>query len=497
MKGCFVLQRRYAQIGHEIVQGLMKEYGLLEACAYVQVRENITSLSEQNEVPYTALLLDEDIHRAYVNEKLDLEYLQQLERDVGNPTLWQYIAADRVIYSGQLVREYPYAEPQYSQHDLLRLTQVYARKITEFLDKEKPDFIFMPQPGGLGTLLLYHLAKKRGIKTLMIIITGLAGQTCVSDGYEKLSGVQAILSEEGMDETYLVEARKRIQEFRENPRPYSRAYDAEYVYHTRKRHFEFLTLSGLYRSIVWGAPRIFVRWLRHPETWNDYTTIQPWYYVLDRLKRKARNIIGAGDLYDAFDTSTPFAFFPLHLEPELALLVQAPFAKNQAHIIDDIAQSLPVGMVLYIKEHPQMVGYRPRAFYQALKKIPNVRLLNPSVPGVLVMQDASLVFTIAGSSGFEAVLLKKPLISFGKFYYNELSFVRRSITPEKLPELIREQLAERTSNEDELIRFVAALLKDSARVDFGYLWTYEYDIEKLKAGLSDLIRVIAQKAGLR
>ncbi len=42
-------------------------------------------------------------------------------------------------------------------------------------------------------------------------------------------------------------------------------------------------------------------------------------------ERKVRNLIGFDDLYDKWDYSRPFAFYPLHLEPELNLLLLTRF----------------------------------------------------------------------------------------------------------------------------------------------------------------------------
>ena len=179
MKGCFILQRRFAYLGHEMVRELMTKYGLVEACAYVQTRESFIFLQKQHDVPYTALILDEDIYAAYKDEELDMTYLQKLEQDYGIPTLWQYINADRIVRSGQLLREYPYDERTLSHEDMLRLVQVYAKKVAAFLDAENPDFIFGPQIASLGTLLLAHMAKKRGVKTFFIMNSGVESLTCV------------------------------------------------------------------------------------------------------------------------------------------------------------------------------------------------------------------------------------------------------------------------------------------------------------------------------
>ena len=54
------------------------------------------------------------------------------------------------------------------------------------------------------------------------------------------------------------------------------------------------------------------------------------------------------------ETKKPFIFFPLHLEQEMSLLIQAPFYTNQLEIIKNLVKSLPIGYELYVKEHPLM-----------------------------------------------------------------------------------------------------------------------------------------------
>ena len=493
MKGCFVLQRRFARIGHQIATLLTREYGLTEACAYIQVRDNLDFLKSQTDVPYTALLLDEDVHREYVNETLDLEYLKKLENDIGDPVLWSFIGADRVVRYGQLVREYPYDTPLYSHEDMLRLTQVYGKRITAFLDAEKPDFAFMLPAAGLGTLILQALLRKRGIPTYLVMISGVDGATGISTRLERLTGVDDIVRTGSIPSEYREKARRFIKSFRTAPRSYSRLYDARHWQQTRARQLAFLSPRGL-RAAVHMVRRNFTEWFIHPELRHDYTTVRPWHYYGDRIRRKMQNILGYSQFYDSYEPG--HAFFPLHLEPELTLLVQAQFALNQREIIRQIAQSLPVGMRLYVKEHPQMVGFRPRWFYRELKKIPNVKLINPSMPGTSVIRDAAIVFTIAGGSGFEAILLQKPVITFGDVYYNALSPVAHSRVSDELPRVVQTQLARTAFDEEELERYVAAIYMDCVPVDFAYLWVFDNDPAVIREKLQEYTALLAHKVGL-
>src|SRR3989338_10739487 len=139
MKGCLVLQRRFAVIGHELAILLKERHDVDTFCAYVHLRTSYDFLVAQRDIPYTNLILDEDIQKQYKNEILDLTYLAEFEREYGS--VWKFIGVDRVIRYGQLVREYPHDTSPYTHEDMLRMVQVYAKQCSAFIDAEKPDFI--------------------------------------------------------------------------------------------------------------------------------------------------------------------------------------------------------------------------------------------------------------------------------------------------------------------------------------------------------------------
>lgn len=492
VKGCFIVQRRFVYIGHEIARQLLEKSVISDACAYVQGREGHAFLESQKDFSYSGLLFDEAIHDEYSHVTLDREYLSDLEKRLGVPSLWQIINPDRIVRFGQLVREYPHDISSFSHEDMLKMVQVHARRIEAFLDVEKPDFLFTAQPGAVGTMLLFFLARARGIKTLCMMFPGFDERTCVSERYDRLTFVDARFeSYKQLSPAQIPkwqEAEDAIRAFRDKPRVYSRIYDT-LPKASRSAHFKFLLPQGLHRSMHWFT-QIWVRWFFDHDYRHDYTTIRPWNEFLDRVKRKIRMLVGYDDFYSGFDPGQPFVFFPLHLEPEVALTIQSPFTPDQIEIIRHVAQSLPVGYVLVVKEHPQMVSFRPRSFYKALKKIPNVRIVNPRLRALDIVPHAALVTTIAGSTGFETVLLRKPVITFGEVIYNTLSCVLRCETPSQLPSLIRTQLSNPLFDEAELTRFVAAMLAESVRIDVGYLWTVESDPKKRQDGLRPFVDLI-------
>ena len=471
MKACLHLQRRFAYVGHEIATLLKERHGVTEFCGYVFTRASYTFLKEQKDLTYTSLLLDEDIHAQYKDEKIDYDFLSQLEKDYGIPNLWPYIDIDRIVRYGQLVREYPHKTPPYTHEEMLRILQVKAKAVLKFLDDEKPDFIFFSAIGATASLLLYHIAKKKGIRTLYLLSTRVQSQYLISEHYSLFTGFERIAP----SETHFEQAHAFLSSFRERPAPYARVDAPEKRVLRRSQHFTFLRPHNLVRSVYYTLRAWFGHFGDPART--DYSTIQPWHSALDRARRKLRVLIGYDDLYDEPIANEKYVYYPLHMEPEIVTMLLAPTYKDQLWIIGQIARSLPVGYKLYVKEHAAMSGFRPRSFYQELKKIPNVRLLRPNTNtkhGFDLIRNARLVTTLTGTVGWEATLFQKPVITFGDVFYNALSNVRRCVDVHDLPQLVREQLESFVHDEKELETFVAKIYAASVPLELSDIWQQEH-----------------------
>lgn len=499
MKGLLLLQRRFAYLGHAVAQNLNETYGLDDFCGYVYQRSSYDFLKTQKDVNYSTLLLDDAVHERYKNEKIDPEYLAYLEKEFGMPFLWPILAVDRILMSNQLIREYPYDAPKYSHEDMLRILQAHARTIIELFEKERPDFVFGSVVGAVGNYLVYQIAKKYGIKVQLILPTCNRHRYILSERYDTFTTVDdRFRGERGQlrQTPAWTQATAHLAEFRAKPLPYHKEANPERQSVNRLRQLKFLNPLNAARSLIVFS-RSVVDHYAHPEQQKDYSYIGPWNYAKDLFARKLRNIRGVEDLYDAFDPNEDFAFFPLHYEPEIALLLQAPYYTDQVNLIRQIARSLPVHFKLVVKEHPQMVEYRPRAYYEALKKIPNVKLVNPAISSYAITPNAKLITTITGTVGWEAVIFKKPVISFGHQFYNSLSMVTYCDKIESLPSLVKEKLERHHHDEEELTAFFAVLFEDSIEIDLQRLWTEEGDQAKKKEGLKPLADLLAKKLGLR
>ena len=80
-----------------------------------------------------------------------------------------------------------------------------------------------------------------------------------------------------------------------------------------------------------------------------------------------------------------------------------------------------------------------------------------------IIEKAKIVFTVSGFSGFEAILEKKPVITFGKTFYDVLpdNMVQNVRSMHILPNTIQELLQDYRYSEKDVVYLIAAIMKNS------------------------------------
>ncbi len=122
--------------------------------------------------------------------------------------------------------------------------------------------------------------------------------------------------------------------------------------------------------------------------------------------------------YEKPKENEDYVYYPISREHDAALLVRAPQFVNQVAFLENLANHLPINYKLYVKEHPSGLGETKIKQLRALKKLPNVRILDPSLSGHNLVANSKAVATINSNTGWEALLYKKPILTFGKTFYN-------------------------------------------------------------------------------
>lgn len=124
------------------------------------------------------------------------------------------------------------------------------------------------------------------------------------------------------------------------------------------------------------------------------------------------------------DYESPYVFFALHFQPEKNTTPQGGAFETQLLAIKMLANSLPEGWTLYVKEHPKQFATqlntrhaRSIRYYQKLLDIDKVRLVKIQEDAEKLVKNARFNATLRGTVGWQGLLHKKACIAFGYAWY--------------------------------------------------------------------------------
>ncbi len=147
---------------------------------------------------------------------------------------------------------------------------------------------------------------------------------------------------------------------------------------------------------------------------NDY--LRPQRFVSNTIVQRGR-AMALKLSYEEADRSRPFVYFPLHVTDDFKIKKAIPHCVDQGYLIQQVADALPQGYDLVLKEHPWSIGKNPVGWLRRVLERPNVRLVDPFVSSHELMQRSSAVAVISSTVGLEALLYGKPVLTLGQPYY--------------------------------------------------------------------------------
>lgn len=129
----------------------------------------------------------------------------------------------------------------------------------------------------------------------------------------------------------------------------------------------------------------------------------------------------------------PYVYFALHYQPELTTTPLGGDASDQFYLVRALSRALPDGYKLVIKEHPSQLARllygeqgRSRGCWELLSKLDNVIICDLEVSSITLVKMASLVVTVTGTVGWEAMVNGKPCLYFGGAWYQNFPQARRA-----------------------------------------------------------------------
>jgi hypothetical protein len=171
---------------------------------------------------------------------------------------------------------------------------------------------------------------------------------------------------------------------------------------------------------------------------NDY--LRPWRLLHTNASEWAR-ARAARPFYDQLDRTRPFVYFPLHVTDDYKITRIIPHCRDQVSLVEQVADALPAGYDLVLKEHPMSLGRNSLGLLRRLRRRPNVRLVQPYTSSHDLIRGSVGVVVISSTVGLEALLYEKPVLTLGDPFYAgfgvTLDVGSFAEIAERVPELLR------------------------------------------------------------
>jgi hypothetical protein len=179
------------------------------------------------------------------------------------------------------------------------------------------------------------------------------------------------------------------------------------------------------------------------------------FFTKDYLLQRAR-VATMDRLADREPAAGPAVFYPLHFAEDSSVTIRAEPYYNQFALMEYLAACLPYGYELWVKPHPAAAGDLPVSRLLALqRRIPNLHLLHPSVPAVNVLRQVAGVVTLNSTTGFEALVLGKPVITLADSPYRGFGVTYDVRDPATLPTVLAEALRAPGPDQADVGRLIA------------------------------------------
>ena len=315
---------------------------------------------------------------------------------------------------------------KFNYDEILTIIEQECRFFEQILDDGKPNYLAIRITDSSNGQILQKICAARGIKILMLSFTRFGNRAYISHEYDHLEFSK---KHDEKKERAFEELQKDTQILTSLQSTFRKKFrNSKKTWIKGALKYLSLVISYKYREYYTNYGKTFFKVIRTEGG-----------FPLKTGKRK--KFIDINFLYES-KFEEKFIYFPLQLEPERSTLIPATFYTNQLDVITNIAKAIPIDFQLFVKEHPmqKIKGWREISFYKSIMELPNVKLIHPSIPNDEMLKKCSLAITIAGTTGLEAALYKKPCIIFADVNYSSLPSVYRLRSLEDLPNAIRESL---------------------------------------------------------
>jgi hypothetical protein len=282
------------------------------------------------------------------------------------------------------------------------------RAIERVLDDQKPRYVMSVTVDSFVIDLLARASRMKGIKFLGLVPTFVNGYFRITERGEK-----AVNREVSSDEVQSVVAMLTDQKYK----PQWLAPDRDTI---RKKAVK-LWARNLVKP-MWFA--FYSRWKNDPLNAHYMTTDIVSRRYLSLFPKLYNEVGKVADVQTAIEKDPRTSvFLPLQMSPEATIdywSSDLSWIDYEEKILSTVKGQSEKHLFI-VKEHPNVFGFRTPGFYDELRQITNVVLVNPEVSSNDLLQICDSVLVCTGTVGFEALVRGKPVFSSSEPFYAESS----------------------------------------------------------------------------
>jgi len=413
----------------------------------VATKQDISFFQNQKIIPFKKIIY---YPNCYINKQnYNLENLRRYEKKF-KLNLSMNIFSERSFY------KYWIDFHRFKKEEIYSIIENSILFFINVLDEYKPKLILTQQIGeNISNLLLYQIAKNLDFKILMPVPVHM---------HDKM-----IISDNPTGDEISIEFKKLVKNFTNSLKNYDENFlKKQRLDQTLKIQLEFTHVK---RNLFQKCNYYIKRLSNSPEP--IYKNIGKTKFNL--IKYRFQNFFRIRSRKKFVDNNAlkyvkneKFLYFPLQTEPEARILITIPFYTNQITVIENIAKSIPIDYVLYVKEHPAQKSklWRPIEDYKKIISIPNVRFIHPDFNAQELISKADGLITALGDTGFEGLFYKKPIFIFGKDHYKDLSNVTKINSFPELYEKIKNTLDNFEFNNKEMNVMMQAIENQTISIPY-------------------------------
>ncbi|NKB75837.1 MAG: hypothetical protein GKR96_02050 [Gammaproteobacteria bacterium] len=334
---------------------------------------------------------------------------------------------------------FSYSERKRHYHRLLKYWSAV-------LSHHKPTLVIFPSaPHMVYDYILYILARKSNIRTLMVNVNSALGRVMLG---EDIDDFCAQVKHAYKNTTPICD-QQETQIIDDHIKTLMMDYNAAKPHYMKMlednelRFAPSLNPLKLAKSVYWQsriAGRQIKSYFNLKTQWNQKPpdnylkkrgvpleaggySLKEWQAIKNKGIRKKRNLKKQYEslVSNQIDLSVKYVYVPLHYQPETTTCPEGGYYANQILMIDLISTLIPDDWRIYVKEHylqwqkQVSKGHQSRVpqDYCDLAAIPKVHLAPLSMNSFELMDSSRVLATVLGYAAWEAMVRGKPAFLFG------------------------------------------------------------------------------------